>query len=365
MSAAATGAGPRMRPDLLGLATYSSARPGLVPVRVRASSNEAPGEAPAELVAAASAALHDAGRYPVLHGADLVEALAAAYAVGTDQVAVGDGALPLLDRVLLAHLAPGNAVVTAWRSYEAYPMSIQVAGGRSVPVALAADGTHDLDAMAAAVEQSDAVAVIVCNPNNPTGTVNPWPAVEELLDRLPAHVLVVLDEAYVEYSDLAVAGRCPMAELLERPNLLVLRTFSKAHAMAGLRVGYALAPTPITAAVRAVSPPFPVSTPATAAALTSLRHPEWVGERVGAVRAERARISALLSRHGLPVLPSQANFVWTPVGEAATDLAGLAAEHGLLVRPFAGEGVRITVGHPDLAEVLADVLDAWEDRRAP
>lgn len=353
--------GPSPRPDLDGLPGYSSARPGPVPVRVRASSNEAPGPAPEELVTAATAALRDAGRYPRLHGADLVEALAASYGVPADHVAVGDGALSLLDRILLTFVRPGDPVVMGWRSYEAYPLSTRVAGGRPVLVDLAADGTHDLERMGEAVA-AGARVVIVCNPNNPTGTAVGWLALEAFLDRIPPDVVVVLDEAYVEYSELAGSGRPALGDLLARRNVVVLRTFSKAHGLAGLRAGYALAAPDIVTAVRAASPPFPVSTPATAAAICSLSHPEWVTQRVATARAERARVTALLGDHGLPVLPSQANFVWTALGSQATAFAELAASHGVLLRAFAGEGVRITVGDPHLADALEPVLDAWSPR---
>jgi histidinol-phosphate aminotransferase len=144
-----------------------------------------------------------------------------------------------------------------------------------------------------------------------------------------------------------------------RPNVAVLRTFSKAHAMAGLRVGYLMAPQEVATAVRTVCPPFPVSTPAVAAALSSLRHPEWLTERVRAAKVERRRLTEALGGVGITVPPSQANFVWLPLGDRATAFADHAADHGLLVRPFPGEGVRITVGDPRLPEVLEPVLAEW------
>lgn len=349
--------GPRRRPDLAGIPAYSSARPGSVPVRVRASSNEAPGPAPEELVTAVCGAVRQAARYPQLAGADLAAAVADRHGLMPDNVAVGDGALPLLDRALLAFVTPGDEVVMAWRSYEAYPLSTRVAGGRPVPVPLTEDGRHDLDAMAAVVGERTR-AVLLCNPNNPTGTTVSWPAIESFLDRLPPGVLAILDEAYVEYVDVPAGGPTP-AELAGRPNLALLRTFSKAHAMAGLRAGYLVAHRELVAAVRSVGPPFPVSTPAVAAALCSLEHPEWVEARVAATRAERSSIATLLRGHGLQVLPSQANFVWTPLGERAVDFAELAAAHGVLVRPFPGEGVRITVGDPQLADALSPALAQW------
>lgn len=352
---------PAPRPDLAGLGTYSSARPGPVPVLVRASSNEAPGPAPEELVARASDALRDAGRYPVLGGRDLAEAVAGHHGVDPDRVAVADGALALLDRLLLGYVSPGDPVVMAWRSYEAYPLSTQVAGGRCVPVPLDATGTHDLDALLAATLAERARVLVVCNPNNPTGTAVPWfgPCrLSDLLDAVPADTVVVLDQAYVEYADPDPAAP-GLAALSDRDNVVVLRTFSKAHGMAGLRAGYAVGARTLVDVLRAVSPPFPVSTPAVAAALCSLEHPEWVAERVATARTERVLLRELLAAHGLPSLPSQTNFVWLPLGAAATDFAERCAAHGVLVRPFAGEGVRITVGDPRLRPALAPVLASW------
>lgn len=349
----ARGPGPVRRPDLDGIPTYSTARPGPVPVRVRASSNEAPGETPGEMVEAIAAAGRRGGRYPVIAGLDLAAALAARHSLAEEQVAVGDGALSLLDRTLLAFVTPGAKVVMAWRSYEAYPISAMLSRSTPVLVPLTSDGTHDLGRMAAAVDETTA-AVIVCNPNNPTGTRVPWPDLVAFLDALPTTVLAVVDEAYVEYAD--PTDRPSLAELASRPNAVVLRTFSKAHAMAGLRVGWAASTPEIISAVRSVSPPFPVSAPGVAAALCSLEHPEWLERRVRETRAQRDRITALVRSHGLPVLDSQSNFVWLPIGAETARFAQVATAHGVLVRPFPDEGVRITVGDPALPPLLESVL---------
>ncbi|UUW90758.1 histidinol-phosphate transaminase [Pimelobacter simplex] len=350
--------GPVPRPELAGLAAYSSVAPGPVPVRVRASSNEAPGGLAGPVRAAALAAVGGSSRYPLIGGSDLATALAGSLGVAAAEVAVGDGALPLLDRLLMAYLRPGDEVVMAWRSYEAYPLSVQVAGGRSVCVPLSPDGAHDLPAMAAAVGPATRI-VLVCNPNNPTGTVVPWDALVSFVDALPPDVLVVLDEAYTEYDERPRPETAVLPALVARGNVVVLRTFSKAHGLAGLRAGYLVAAPAVAGAVRSVLPPFPVSTVAVAAALASLAHPEVLEERVFDTRVERERVRALLAARGTTVPASYANFVWLPLGDRAAPFAELCREHGLLVRPFAGEGVRITVGEPDLRAVLAEVLAAW------
>jgi histidinol-phosphate aminotransferase len=333
--------------------------PGPVPVRVRASSNEAPGGLTGPVLEAALGAVGGATRYPLIGGGDLCSALAASLGVATEAVAVADGALPLLDRLLLAYLRPGDEVVMAWRSYEAYPLSVQVAGGRSVRVPLRADGSHDLPAMAAAIGAATRV-VIVCNPNNPTGTVVAWSALSDFLDSVPPDVVVVLDEAYTEYDARSRPDEMAVRSLASRGNVVVLRTFSKAHGLAGLRAGYLVACEAVAGAVRSVLPPFPVSSVAVAAALASLAHPAVLAARVASTRDERARVTALLGGRAVVVPDSEANFVWLPLGDRALDFADLCRAHGLLVRPFAGDGVRITVGDPDLRAVLAEVLAAWE-----
>lgn len=350
---------PSARPELAGLAAYSSVAAGDVPVRVRASSNEAPGGLVGPVLEAAVAAVSGSSRYPLIGGADLTSALASSLGVSPASVAVADGALPLLDRLLLAYLRPGDEVVMAWRSYEAYPLSVQVAGGRSVQVPLTASGAHDLEAMAAAIGPATRV-VIVCNPNNPTGTVVPWADLAGFLDRVPPDVLVVLDEAYTEYDARSRPASLSVPELARRGNVVVLRTFSKAHGLAGLRAGYLVSSAEVAGAVRSVLPPFPVSSVAVAAALASLAHPSVLAARVAATRDERTRLAALLGGRGVVVPDSEANFVWLPLGDRALDFADLCRAHGLLVRPFAGEGVRVTVGDPDLRAVLAEVLAAWE-----
>lgn len=347
---------PRPRPDLEGLPVYSSVKPGAVPVRVRASSNEAAGPAPDALVEAIAHAVRSCARYPLIGGQDLIERLASSLGVADDQIAVGDGSLTLLDRLLIAFCDPGDEVVLAWRSYEAYPLSVRIAGARPVLVPLVR-GFHDLDAMSDAVG-SRTKAVILCNPNNPTGTVVSFDSIRSFLSRVPSGVLVILDEAYIEFADDRSPGDS-IAALAEFPNLVILRTFSKAHALAGFRVGYLASSAAVVAAVRAVLPPFPVSAPAVAAAMISLDHPEWLVERVAQTQVERARLAERLGWVGVPYLPSQSNFLWLPIGADATAFAALCLDHGVMVRPFEDEGVRITVGERDLIEALEPVLVAW------
>ena len=231
---------------------------------------------------------------------------------------------------------PDDEVLYPWRSFEAYPILTTVAGARSVQVPLRPDQSFDLDALAAAVTARTRV-MFVCSPNNPTGTVVLRADLETLLDRVPSGVLVVLDEAYREFvTDADVPDG---TAYLDRANVLVLRTFSKAYGLAGLRVGYGVAADPAVArALRQVQIPFAVSTIAQEAALACLE-PEaekQLSQRVDEVVSERSRVYDRLADLGYPVVPSQANFVWIPLGDATTEWARGCEERGVIVRPFAG-----------------------------
>jgi len=349
---------PRRRPDLDGLATYSSVSPGPVPIVLRASSNEAPGPIDPAIGAAVARSVTHAGRYPLIGGQDLIDRLAAALEVPSDTIAVGDGSLSLLDRTMWTFLQPGDEVVMAWRSYEAYPTSVRVAGGRPVQVPLDRAGCHDLEAMLAAVTARTRM-VIVCNPNNPTGTTVDWSRLVAFLDGLPDDVLVVLDEAYTEYDERPRDARMSLPSLIRRGNVVVLRTFSKAYGLAGLRVGYLVSAPEVVAAVRSVLPPFPVSSAGTAAAVAALDHHGGMKRRVEHTRRERNSVGRLLEDHGMRVPVSRSNFVWLPLAAHSSDFTQLCRDRGLGVRAFPGEGVRITVGDTRLAKVLGQVLQDW------
>jgi histidinol-phosphate aminotransferase len=337
------------------MTAYSSASPRGVPVVVRASSNEAPGPTPLAIVDAARGVLAQSWRYPVLGAQDLIHRIAEYAGVDQSHVLAGEGALALLDRTLLAFVRPGDHVVIAWRSYEAYPLSIRVAGATPVLVPLDPGGHHDLDAMLRAITTTTR-AVIVCNPNNPTGTVVSSRRLAAFVHAVPRHVVVIIDEAYIEFAD-DTSGAAPAdLEWLALPNVVVLRTFSKAHALAGLRVGYLLAHPTLAADVRCVMPPFPVSTPAVAAAVCSLDHPEFLATRVATVRHERGRLVRYLAARRIRHLPSMTNFVWLPLGRSSQAFADACGDAGVLVRPFPNEGVRVTVGDDRLLDRLEPVL---------
>ncbi|MBO9705761.1 MAG: aminotransferase class I/II-fold pyridoxal phosphate-dependent enzyme, partial [Arthrobacter sp.] len=238
-----------------------------------------------------------------------------------------------------------DEVLYAWRSFEAYPICVGLAGARSVQVPLLPDGRHDLDAMAAAITENTKV-ILLCTPNNPTGPVLRTQETHDFLAKVPASVLVVIDEAYVEFvrDPDAVKG----LEFLERyPNVVVLRTFSKAHGLAGLRVGYSVSHPEVTQYLRLSATPFAVSQVAERAAVASLDHLPEVLERVDGVVAERERVVAALTSQGWEIPQAQGNFVWLPLGEDTARFAELAGTHGLSVRAFAPEGVRVSIGEPE------------------
>jgi histidinol-phosphate aminotransferase len=333
---------------------------------VKLASNEVAFPPLPAVVQALAAAAAETNRYPDNGAVVLTEALAARYGVDPAQVVPGCGAVMLCQQLAQSFNDPGSAIAFAWRSFEMYPLLAQVAGARSIPVPLVpgrpggpAD-THDLEALAAAVDDSTRL-VFVCNPNNPTGTAVRRPELERFLDAVPADTLVVLDEAYREFvTDPDVPDGIEL--MRGRPNVVVLRTFSKAWGLAGLRVGYLVAEDPAVAdAVRRTHVPFSVSLLAQAAAVAALASEDEVRRRVAAVVAERDRLTAGLRERGFDVPDSQANFVWLPTGERTAELAAALESRGVITRPFAAEGVRVTVGAPDEDDALLAALDDIAD----
>lgn len=308
----------------------------------------------AEAVREAAGRVH---RYPDMFATELVEALAARHGVDPAAVVAGCGSVAVLGHVLQAFCDAGDEVVHAWRSFEAYPILIRLQGAVGVPVPVTADGRHDLPAMAAALTPRTRV-VLVCSPNNPTGPAVTHTELAAFLDTVPRDVLVVVDEAYVEFvraEDAVDSG----ALLARHPNVVVLRTFSKAYGLAGLRVGYAVARPEVASAVRTASTPFGVNHLAQVAALASLRAEDELTTRVGAVVAERGRLVAGLRDQGWDVPDPQGNFVWLATGDRTVDLARAAEAAGVLVRPFAGEGLRISVGDAAATDAVLALTAGW------
>lgn len=350
---------PRARRVLDGIPVYRAGRPAASDDH-KLSSNENPYPPLPGVMDRAGAELARMNRYPDAGMAALYDALSARFALPTDHFAAGTGSVAVLFALLSAHLEAGDEIVYAWRSFEAYPIAADLTGATAVRIPLRPDATHDLDAMAAALTDRTR-AVLLCTPNNPTGPIITAADLSTFLAAVPSDVLVVVDEAYVEFvrDPEAASG---LAVLAQHPNVVVLRTFSKAYGLAGLRVGYAIAHPDIATAIRKATPPFTVTDLSQAAAVASLESQAALDERVEAIVQERIAMVAALRKQGWDVPETQANFVWLPLGERALDFA--AACEPISVRPFAGEGVRISVGSPHVNRELLERAAAWRATRA-
>ncbi len=349
---------PRSRDALAAMPVYKPGRVALDEAH-KLSSNELPYPPLPSVLERMSVELGRINRYPDAGNTALVERLGQELGLPPESFAASTGSVSVLYALLSAYCSPGDEVVYAWRSFEAYPIAVGLADAASVAVPLTATGHHDLDAMAAAVTDRTKV-VLVCTPNNPTGPVVEHDALVRFLDAVPPHVVVVVDEAYVEFVRDPRAARG--LDLLEgRPNVVVLRTFSKAYGLAGLRVGYAVAHPEVAQEVRKVVAPFSVSGVAQAAAVASLDARDELAERVDAVVAERTRLRDALLAAGFEVPPAEGNFVWLPLGDDSLSFAEAVAP--LSVRPFAGDGVRVSVGLPHADDELVERATAWLARR--
>jgi histidinol-phosphate aminotransferase len=348
--------GPRLRGALQGIPAYKPGRPAVGTgdrPAYKISSNENPYPplpSVLEVVEREAAAMN---RYPDMFATGLVAALAERFDVPTDHIATGTGSVGVLQQVIQTTCGEGDEVVYAWRSFEAYPIVAQISGATSVRVPLTADERHDLDAMAAAITDRTRL-VLVCTPNNPTGPTVRRDELERFLDKVPSDVLVVIDEAYREFVRDADAPD-GVEVYRNRPNVAVLRTFSKAYGLAGLRVGFAIAHTPVAEALRKTAVPFGVSGVAQAAAIASLQAEHELRERVDALVAERTRVVAALTELGWTLPASEANFVWLRTGERTDELAAACEAAGVVVRPFSGEGVRVTIGEPEANDLFLKV----------
>lgn len=350
---------PKLRAELEGIPTYKPGRPAAAdgPLAYKLSSNENPYPPLPGVMESVAAAAASFNRYPDMACTGLMAELAERFAVPLSHLATGTGSVGVAQQLVQATSGPGDEVVYAWRSFEAYPIITQIAGATPVQVPLTPGDVHDLDAMADAITERTRL-VFVCNPNNPTGTVVRRAELERFLDRVPGDVLVVLDEAYREFiRDPEVPDGVELYR--ERPNVCVLRTFSKAYGLAGLRVGFAIAHEPVAAALRKTAVPFGVSQLAQEAAIASLRAEDELLGRVGSLVCERTRVAEALAAQGWTVPESQANFVWLRLGERAVAFAQACEQAGVVVRPFAGDGVRVTIGEVEGNDIFLKAAEGF------
>jgi histidinol-phosphate aminotransferase len=356
----------RVRPEIAALPAYQQGKQAGADA-YKLSSNENPFD-PLPGVLEAVHGATALNRYPDATAGRLRARLAERFGVDDRSVHVAAGSVSILAQLVLATSGPGDEVIFAWRSFEAYPWLAVVAGATPVQVPLTAEARHDLAAMAAAVTPRTR-AILVCSPNNPTGPIVTQAEFDAFADAVPPDVLIILDEAYAEFvtdPDSVDGLRVLGAE--GRANVVVLRTFSKAFGLAGLRIGYAIGHPRILDAARSTSIPLSVTALAEEAALASLDAEDALLERVRTIAERRDRLAAALRDQGWRIPAAQGNFVWLPAGAESLAVAGAFDAAGLIVRPFAGDGLRISVGEEDSVEkvlgIAASVVkDLPEDHR--
>ncbi|MGC5076485.1 histidinol-phosphate transaminase [Agrococcus sp. DT81.2] len=333
----------RLRPEIAAVPPYQQGRPA-PEGGFKLSSNENPFPPLPAVVEAVQREALRVNRYPRPGAPDLKAALATELGVDAGRILIGDGSATLLQQLIHAVAGPGDEVVYAWRSFDAYPLFVRTGGATAIEVPVDAEHAHDLDAMAAAITDRTR-AVIVCSPNNPTGTIVDAAALDAFIARVPAEVLIMLDEAYIEFvQESAIDG---IALQREHANVVVLRTFSKAHGLAGLRVGYAVGDPQVLRGADLCGVPLSQTALASAAALAALAHRDETYARIEVLIAQRDALWERLVDAGVPVPRPFGNFVWVPSQpgqeEAIHDI--LTANH-IVAKVFA-DGVRISVGEPE------------------
>lgn len=339
------------RPEILELPSYVAGKTATVNDVVKLSSNENPFPLLPSVQAVLADAACNINRYPDMASGELIAEIARFHEWMDDGIVVGNGSTTLIEKLLQAVVTPGAEVVIPWRSFEAYPIAVQAAGGFSVKVPLTCEGAHDLSRMRDAITQRTR-AVVLCSPNNPTGVALQHDELAAFLSHVPESIPVLLDEAYIDFAH--PLGRVRSLDLLrEHPNMIVLRTFSKSYGLAGLRAGYALAHPDMASGLRAISTPFGLNLLAQRAARAALRSYEEVRRRCALIVEEREKFVGALAAKGVRVPDSQANFVWLPgYGES---LERECAAQGVLVRRLGEDGVRVSIGE---SEGLLRVLRA-------
>ena len=345
----------RLRPLMADLPAYTPGK--TVPGAIKLASNETVFGPLPSVRAAIEQATDTLNRYPDNGYVELREHLAKHVNFAPEHIAAGCGSVSLCQQLIQISASTGDEVMFGWRAFEVYPLQVRVAGATPVPVPLT-DHTHDLDAMLAAVTDRTRL-IFVCNPNNPTSTVVPPDELARFVEAVPSDVLVCIDEAYVEYIR---DGLLPdsLGLVRDHPNVIVLRTFSKAYGLAGARVGYAVGDPDIITALGKVYVPFTASSLAQAAAIASVSASEELLARTDAVVAERTRVSGALRDAGYQLPDSQANFVWLPLGpEHTADFVEKAADARILVRPYGTDGVRVTIGAPTENDAFLAFAADW------
>jgi len=337
----------RPRPSIAALPGYTPGRSAAaaeaehgVADAIKLASNEAPFGPLPSVAGAISSGIETVHLYADHRATALRRSLAEHLGLDVEHVTVGAGSAGLLQQILLAYVEPGDEVAMCWPSFEAYPLFAMLVEAEQIRVPLR-DETFDLPALARAITPDTKVA-FVTNPNNPTGTVVGTDEIEAFLDAVPTSCLVVLDEAYTEFvNDPRVTSSIPF--LADHSNLVITRTFSKAHGLAALRVGYAAGHPDVIAMIDRTLVPFAVNELGQRAAVASVAAVDEMAVRVADVVEERGRVTCALRAAGWSVPDPQGNFVWLPVGDAAADIGVQLERRGVVTRAFADVGVRVTI----------------------
>ena len=348
------------RPEVLALPSYVPGKKPSDPSIIKLASNETPFPTLPQVEAAIAGAAGNLNRYPDMFATDLVADLAAFHEWPDAGIVVGNGSTALIEKFLQAVVDPEGEVVLPWRSFEAYPIAIQAAGGIGVQVPLTREGAHDLRGMLKAITPRTR-AILVCSPNNPTGVAITHTELAAFLSEVPVEIPVLLDEAYINFVDMPDRVDS-LALLRQHRNLIVLRTFSKAYGMAGLRCGYALAHPEMAAGLRAIATPFGVNALAQVAAQAALGSQQLVNQQVDSLLGERDRVASALAAQGWNVPVSQSNFLWFEFGDLSKRFEELCAEAGITVRRFGNEGVRVTIAEREGSVRLMRALDMFREQ---
>ena len=349
-----------MRADLKDLPSYKagqtpSPRTDLEVFKI--SSNENPYSPHPKIIEAIARAANSIQRYPDPNSTRLLERLADKYQVNPNQISLGTGSVAVLTQLIQASATVGDEVIFAWRSFEAYPIVTKVSGATAIKVPLKENHEHDLAAMLKAITPKTKT-ILVCSPNNPTGPAVKKDEFINFLNQVPKDILVVLDEAYTEFvtDPEAINGT---KDLRNENNLAILRTFSKAYGLAGLRVGFTIAQEPVIDYLKKVALPFGVSSIAQAAAIAALEHEEEILQSVNTLILERDRVYKELKNQNIKTPNPQGNFIWFDLKEKSQDFALACEEAGIVVRLFANEGVRATIAETVANNRLIEVASKF------
>ena len=347
---------PRLRADLESMPAYKAgatpkAKPGVSTFKI--SANENPYAPIPAIVEAINKAAQSVQRYPDPASLRLKTKSANKYKVGIENIQLGTGSVAVLTQLVQASSTVGNEVIFAWRSFEAYPIITKIAGAKPVMIPLKENFEHDLDAMAQAVNEKTS-CILLCSPNNPTGPAIKRKDFINFIEKIPKTVLVVLDEAYTEFvrDSEIVEG---MKDAWGKPNVAILRTFSKAYGMAGLRVGFCIAQPRVIEALNKVALTFGVTNLAEEAGLAALDHEEELLKRIDFLVQEKNRVVRELTTKGIKIPQADGNFIWLDLKEKSLEFAKECDAQGLSVRVFAGDGVRVTIAEEEANNRFIDI----------